>query len=247
MNLIVLIGDMEAIPIRAIPFITGGRITADQVASMFAHTDPWELRRRGLEPYHLSDNGHCSPMLPKEWDGIEVELRVLRAKLQARQEVEMENYPVWRRESILLLPPACFVNKGHFETTFRHAYSVLFYDIIDERPGDRELNFWPYVPRDLEETIMEGFPKSQRAVVWQWPWGGYETPLLRIIAGAVNRWCVSEDEEYPQKKTEKVQDWIKAEMEKVGIPVSDSLVDHIETIISPREYSHTRQRVKRKD
>ena len=75
--------------------------------------------------------------------------------------------------------------------------------------------------------------------------GIIETPLLRILAGAASEFCLSDG--YPEKKTEKVQEWIKAEMKKAGLPISASLIDHIETIISPRLYSHTRQRVKRKD
>ena len=117
--------------------------------------------------------------------------------------------------------------------------------MLDERPGDRELNFSPYIPDDLQEAVMEGFPHREEVTTQRWPWGDYETPLLRIIDAAVSHWCLAG--EYPQKKTGKVQEWIKAEMKKAGIPISESLVNHIETLISPRSYSHTRQRVKRKD
>ena len=221
MNVTVFIDEFEVIPIRAIPFITGGKITADTVASIFAHTDPWEMRRRGLTPCLLESTGEYSQMLPKEWDDIESDLKVLRAKLKAVQEVEQEKYAEWRRESLRLLPPGCFVRKDDFETTFLGAYSPVFWEILDERPGDRQLNFSPYVPRELEQVVMEGFPKSQ-AEKRQWPWGDYETPLLRLIWAAVNKWCFLK--EYPQKKTGEVQEWIKAEMEKAGLPVSDSLV-----------------------
>ena len=245
MHVTIFINGQEAIPIRAIPFVTGGKITADLVASIFAHTDQWELRRKGVSPYHLSRDGKYSPMLPKEWDDIEADLRVLAAKLKVAQEVQQDHYSVWRHESLGLLPPACFVWKDDFETAFRHAYSVWLYEMLDERPGDRELNFSPYIPHDLQEAVMEGFLHTEEAITQRWPWGDYETPLLRILAAAVSKWCLAE--EYPQKKTGKVQEWIKAEMEKAGIPSSDSLVDHIETLIAPRFYSHTRQRVNRKD
>lgn len=244
MNVTVFIDGREAIPIRAIPFVTGGKITADLVASIFAHTDQWELRRNSMFPYHLSKDEKYSPMLPKEWDDIEADLRVLEAKLNTAQEVQQDHYSVWRRDSLGLLPPACFVWKDDFEKAFQNAYSVWNYEILNERSGDRELGFSPYIHHELQEVVMQGFPHTEEPVTQRWPWGDYETPLLRILAAAVSQWCLAG--EYPQKKTGKVQEWIKAEMTKAGIPISDSLVNHIETIISPRAYSHTRQRVKRK-
>ena len=63
--------------------------------------------------------------------------------------------------------------RDDFETAFAIVYSDFIYEIVDERPGDRELNFSPYVPHELEELVMEGFSKSQEAVARQWPWGNY--------------------------------------------------------------------------
>lgn len=202
MNVIVFIDGREAIPIRTIPFITGRKITADLVASIFAHTDPWESRRNGVTPYYLEDDGKYFPMLPKEWDDIEADLNVLTATLKKTEEVEQGNYSLWRHDSILLLPRACFVWKDNFETAFQRAYSVWSYQILDERPGDRELNLSPYIPPELREAVLDGFPRSQEAIARQWPWGDYETPLLRILAGAIKKWCLAE--EYPQKKTGEV-------------------------------------------
>ena len=145
MDVTTFIEGRAAIPIRAIPFVTGGKITADLVASIFAHTDQWELRRESLSPYHLSRDGKYSSMLPKEWDVMEADFRVLAAKLKVAQEVQQDHYSVWRRESLCLLPPACFLWKDDFATAFQHAYSVWLYEMLDERPGDRELNFSPYI------------------------------------------------------------------------------------------------------
>lgn len=240
MDVIVMIEEREAIPVRAIPFVTGWTISPDLVASSLAHTD-LITRLKGVTAYHLTPGG-VAPMLPKEWDGIGADLDVLSAKLKATETVDQGNYPTWRRESIPLLPPACFTWRDEFERAFRRAYSPQRYHMIDEREGDRELNFTPRVPPELTAVVMEGFESVQKVVGSSWPWGDYETPLLRILAGAVERWCVQEDE-YPRKKTALVQKWLEAEMEKAGLPVSKSLIDHFETIISPRVYSHTRQRV----
>lgn len=241
MNVVILIDNREAIPVRAIPFVTGWTMSPDVVASSLAMTD-LITRLREVSAYHWSE-GVATPMLPKEWDGIEAELQILSDRLKATETFDQENYPTWRRESIPTLPESCFVWRDEFENAFRRAYAKDRMTFLDDREGERELNFRPRVPPKLVPVVMEGFEGMAGPTVKRWPWGDYETPLLRILAGAVERWCIS-DSEYPNKKTGEVQEWITSEMKKAGIPVSNSLIDHIETIISPRVYSHTRQRVK---
>jgi hypothetical protein len=243
MDVIVIIEGREAIPVRALPYVTGWTMSPDVVANSLARTAAFD-RLEGVKAYHLSAHG-VAPMLPKEWDGIEADLAILTDKLKATETIDQENYPAWRREAITLLPPACFAWRDEFEPAFLRAYSPQRYHMLEEREGDRELNFMPRVPADLAAVVMEGFESVEKKAHGTWPWGNYETPLLRILAGAVERWCVQE-QGYPQKKTGLVQEWLEGELEKAGLPISKALIDHIETIISPRVYSHTRQRVKRK-
>lgn len=240
MNVVVLIENREAIPVRAIPFVTGWTMSPDAVASSLAMTD-LITRLRGVSAFYWSE-GVVAPLLPKEWDGIEADLEALSNRLQAEEEIDRENYPKWRRDSIPLLPESCFVWRDEFEAAFRHAYSPERFSFLDEREGERELNFRPRIPPEQAPVVMEGFESPSSYVRKQWPWGDYETPLLRILAGAVEKWCMV-DEEYPSKKSGLVQDWIAQEMRKAGLPVSKALIDHLETIIAPRAYSHTRQRV----
>lgn len=244
MRVTVMIEGREAIPVRGIPFVTGWTMSPDVVASSLAQTDRI-TRLRGVTAYHLSEND-VAPMLPKEWDGVEAELEALSDKLKAIETVDQENYPTWRRESIPLLPPACFLWRDEFEQAFKRAYAPGSFSFLVEREGERELNFLPRVPAELAAAVMEGFAAVEQASQNKWPWGDYETPLLRVLAATVDHWCLTDDE-YPQKKSCLVQEWIEVELKKAGIPVSKSLIDHIETIISPRVYSHTRQRVKSKE
>lgn len=243
MNAVILIDNREAIPVRAIPFVTGWTMSPDLVASSLAMTD-LITRLKGVSAFHWSE-GVATPLLPKEWDGIEADLEALSNKLKADEIIEREGYAKWRRDSIPLLPESCFVWREEFETAFRRAYSPERMSFLDEREGERELNFRPRVPPELAPVVMEGFESAAGPAMKRWPWGDYETPLLRVLALAVEHWCLSEGA-YPSKKSGEVEEWIASEMKKAGIPVSKSLIDHIETIISPRVYSHTRQRVKNK-
>lgn len=158
MNVVVMIDGREAIPVRAIPFVTGWGMSPDVVAKSLARTTFFD-RLEGVKAYHLSADG-VAPMLPKEWDGIEADLAIFSDKLQATETVEQENYPVWRRESISLLPSACFLWRDEFEAAFRTAYSEKRLHLADEREGERDLNFMPRVPPDLAAVVMEGFSKT---------------------------------------------------------------------------------------
>ena len=80
----------------------------------------------------------------------------------------------------------------------------------------------------------------------KWPWGSdYETPLLRILADAVDHFCVKNDPAYYPKKPDtggEVIDWIMARMKAEGMPASNALAGAMETLIAPRPYVHHRQR-----
>jgi hypothetical protein len=80
MTVIVLIGNREAIPVRAIPFVTGWKMPPDKLAWSLAHRDDAETLE-GVTAGHLLSNGQIGQMLPKEWDGI---VRQIDALTKAR-------------------------------------------------------------------------------------------------------------------------------------------------------------------
>jgi hypothetical protein len=157
MSAIVIVDDQEALPIRAIPYITGWTLSPDIVTKSLAKTDHWVTRLEGLTAYHLLPDGEYAPMLPKEWDGIEAELQVLSDKLKVGESFDQEHYPEWRKRSISVLPAGCFVWKEDFAKAFLRSYSPQKLTLMDERPGDRELNYSPRVPPELRTLVMEGF------------------------------------------------------------------------------------------
>jgi len=161
MGIVVVIGGREAVPVRAIPFIAGWMLSPDVVAKTFAKTDHWVTRLDGVAAHYLSADGKYSPMLAKEWDGIEADLKILSDKLKAAEAFDQENYPTWRQQSILRLPASCFVWRDEFEEAFRHSYSPEHLTLLDERPGDRELNLSPRIPEELAEAVMQGFNITQ--------------------------------------------------------------------------------------
>lgn len=114
-------------------------------------------RLKRVSGYHLLSDGGFAVMLPKEWDGIEADLHILTEKLKAKDQIDNESYPEWRRQSIPLLPPGVFVWKDEFEKSFAKVYSPERMRMQNERPGDRELNFSPMIPPELRTVVIEGF------------------------------------------------------------------------------------------
>ncbi|MCP5408346.1 MAG: hypothetical protein H6963_03490 [Chromatiaceae bacterium] len=149
------IDNRPLIPVRMIPFVTGWKFSPDVVASILANCN--KIHRVYIPSFHFKPDGDHHPMLAKEWDAIIADLDVLDDTLSATETVDNENYPVWRKESIRILPAATFVWLDEMENAWRTAYSKDRMDLMDERPGDRELNLSPYIPPNVVEFIYEGF------------------------------------------------------------------------------------------
>lgn len=132
-------------------------MSPDVVAASLAKTELVH-RLEGVMAYHLLDGGGPTAMLPKEWDGIEADLQSLSDVQKASEKVDGENYPEWRRESVIRLPASVFIWRDEFERAFARAYDSKRLNLIDERTGDRDLNFSPFIPPEMLRAVTEGFP-----------------------------------------------------------------------------------------
>jgi len=89
----------------------------------------------------------------------------LSSELSRNQFNHDEGYTLWIVESIKLMPAAFFVWKDNFETAFNAAYDRFSLNILNEREGDRELNFSPYVTQELQSIVMEGFVNNCESAI----------------------------------------------------------------------------------
>lgn len=235
MNVEFLVDGRYVIPVRAIPYVTGWSMSPDLVVSWLAHTETFNRIPRVLA-HHLLTDGKSAPLLPKEWDGVNADLEILSAKLHALETIEQESYPTWRRESIPLLPAGVFVWKDEFESAFARGYSRHRMTFLAERDGDRELNFWPFIPTELREIVVEGFPRqleheqtvSIPAAGGHWPWGDYHTQLLGHLEAAAQRFWVEYDPaDFTTANTNAtVSGWLQSERK-----VSKMMADAIASIL----------------
>ena len=156
MKTIIRINNQDAVPIRAIPYISGWKISPDKLLLTLAHQE-MPIKINDLFAYNITENNEYVKIFPKEWDNVYAVNKNLSSTLSRNQFNDDEGYATWIVESIKLLPAACFVWKNDFEKKFNNAYATQSLHILEEREGDRELNFSPLVPKELESVVMEGF------------------------------------------------------------------------------------------
>ncbi|MDV2116474.1 hypothetical protein [Alcaligenes faecalis] len=164
-RLIIEIGGRNAIPVRAIPYITGWRLSPDKVARQLSGDAETAINvLGGMTAYRLVANVPMQ-VLSKEWDAILASLYMLQHQLKM-QYPEDENdhvspdfgYAAWREQSPFKLPANVFVWKDEFESAFYDAYSPKNLIILDERPGDRELTYAPLLPEGVTiGALLEAF------------------------------------------------------------------------------------------
>lgn len=158
-SLVVKVADRDALPVRAIPYVTGWTISPDVVAKNFARDEatPFE-KLENTDTYHLVD-GRVVKLLPKEWDRYVAGLQGLEAELREQFASDDRGYAAWVAQSVAKLPPGVFVWLDEFVADFNRDYGPDRLSIMGEREGDRELNLCPFLEEDALNTALEGFER----------------------------------------------------------------------------------------
>lgn len=158
------IGGREAIPIRAIPFITKRRLAPDELASTLAGMGRPERQSLGkLVAYHLVD-GKPQPTEPRDWFGVANSLDVLKTHLRAKypnpdpdDAYDARGVDAWHRESPLMLPKDAFVWRDEFEAAYRADFSDGNLSYPKEGELASKLTDTPMGVDDMRDMVMEGF------------------------------------------------------------------------------------------
>lgn len=144
----------EAIPVRALPFITGWIFSPDAIANAFSQAN--EARRmREVRSFRIRENSltHVSPV---DWEHVKVAMDGLDDKLPRSP----GGYADWRGKSIKLLPAGVFVWLDEFSMAFNRDFSPSNW-LPDSRGEYPVLNFDPMLPEGMTTIIGEGFPQYQ--------------------------------------------------------------------------------------
>lgn len=158
-SLVIRVGDRDALPVRAIPYVTGWTISPDVVAKNFAREEasPFEKLEQ-TDTYHLV-NGEPVKLLPKEWDRYVAALQGLEAELREKFANDDRGYAAWVSQSVAKLPAGVFVWLDEFTADFARDYGPERLAIMDEREGDRELNLSPFLEDQTLNMALQGFER----------------------------------------------------------------------------------------
>lgn len=187
MNVIIQIQGREAIPVRAIPFLTYWQTMTPDALALALAGDEHFYRFEHMQAHRAID---AKPLRHQWWvSNVLRPHRALSDKLQATEishETGLENF---RTESLKMLPAGVYVWRDEFERAHQRHYSgtALPVDCDDNvmQLTDSELakltathqerialDFSPLIATELYALVMDGFPAPQDAA----PAQGIATP-----------------------------------------------------------------------
>lgn len=209
MNVIVTIEGREAIPVRAIPFLTDWEVMSpDVVADALTGEDEFNPQFKELRAYRFDDDT-IKVVNPNWWANFPArELKALSDRIGQSEISHETGYDDWRRDSLKLLPAGVFVWRDEFETCFWRRFGPEVETVFVITPGGEferrrraesiELNYDPFIPaKERCELVMDGFavqsqqPDAQAAPVEVVSASGADTEqqpdpqrrLARLLAG----------------------------------------------------------------
>lgn len=166
-QLTVWIGGREALPVRAIPYVTGWqRFSPDAVAACLAGATDFFMCAR-LTAYRISGNEPIQ-VTPRQWDAVVVKLKGFAAELR-RQHGDDEigddiGYDAWRSGAVKILPDDAFVWLDELETEYQADRKSRFY--YETRTSDDELILEPMLDADTIAMVMKGFERyTEKAIL----------------------------------------------------------------------------------
>jgi hypothetical protein len=157
----VWIGEREALPVRAIPYVTGWAASPDQLAKDLSQPLSKDFSRlRNLVAYHLVGDVP-TVVAAREWDATVVKLNALEATLKQEFPDHDIGFAAWREAAALQFPKEAFVWLDEFKAQF-DAWTEEK-EFFTQRPGDNELVLTAMLDDQVIQMVLEGFAPSSVA------------------------------------------------------------------------------------
>ena len=153
MNVVVLIDGREAIPVRAIPFVTASRLSPDTLVDLLIPVskfpDPMQPEALRLDKGTQS----WSKFDCLQWDGIRHRLQRLARELNPKKKPDHKTQADWMDGAIERLPAGVFLWREDLERCIQ-AFDMRDYD--EERAV---FDFSPHIPSNMCDYVREGFER----------------------------------------------------------------------------------------
>lgn len=201
MKVVVQIEGRNAIPVRAIPFLTNWEtMSPDVVADALAGT---EHHFRGLKSFRIEGPVH-KEIPPTWWENFPCrQLKALSDEIKAKETTHETGYQEWRSRSIQILPPGVFVWQDDYETHHNCFYGPdgTSYRIEGNWLPENEqltrvtLDFDPFMPDyGTQKLVMEGFHNQE----------GKTRPPFKPLTEIIEQHITGRFEEMPVDLRERV-------------------------------------------
>lgn len=206
MEVLQIIQGREAVPVRAIPFLTGWTgwktMTPIDIAKALAGTDD-QGDFAGLTAYKLRDDGSIKKTLQQEWLMVAKDLKGIRATtLKDAQTSHDAWHHAWSKQAIPILPAGVFVWRDEF--TEQHASSYFSLRRIDFETGGYSTKKPPELAFDIEvrppwdSLVLEGFAPAKAQQSHQETPAPHPVPAAEPVPDRNARWLKVWDEESPK-------------------------------------------------
>ncbi len=169
MNVIVTIEGREAIPVRAIPYLTDWEVMSpDVVADALTGEDEFNPQFKELRAYRFDDDT-IKVVNPNWWANFTArELKALSDRIRDSEISHETGHDDWRRDSPRKLPAGVFVWRDEFEACFWSRFGPEGETVLaltpegelkrQRRSESIELDYDPLIPaKNICELVMEGF------------------------------------------------------------------------------------------
>ena len=156
-SLLVQIAGRSALPVRAIPYVSGWCLSPDEVANQLARGTGKPFARLQNTSAYFLNGGRPQKMLPKEWDRYVAALHGFEGDLKDKVKNDNVGYSVWVSKAASLLPAGVFVWRDEFEKDYASDFPADALSTTRERDGERELTYAPMLEDDLRGMVVSGF------------------------------------------------------------------------------------------
>lgn len=154
-RLTILIGKREALPVRAIPYVTGWVASPGKLAKDLSQPLSKDSSRLPhLVAYHLV-GGVPTVVAAREWDAVVVKLKAFETALKKQFSDHDLGYAEWRNAAAEQFPKDAFVWLDEFKPQFDSWREEQ--EFLVQRPGDNELILAPMLDEQVAQIVLEGF------------------------------------------------------------------------------------------
>lgn len=143
------------IPVRLIPFVTGGHVSPACLTEALA--GKIEALRDRFQAQILDSEGNFEPMRESDWDALPRKLSELENERGESKSADNQHSPSWCEETLRELPARTFLWLEDLENAWKSPGFAEEPDPADLVLSDATLDLSTRIPRELFQSVYEGF------------------------------------------------------------------------------------------